>query len=125
MPAEIGVECLQAVYEWGLTYGRLGEELTRPREGRAREVAIDMHFGNTVKALADMLKDCPLSRGAFKADSLTTRLGQIQKTYPDRERGDVLDKLDELANDIKHHYLKGVGGEEWDIQSPLAVAARR
>ena len=127
MPATIGPKCLQAIYEWGLIFSRLHSELSRPREGRIVEVAVDMHFGEVAKALAELVGECKVARGPgegrvaeqatdFDTEILTGWLADIRKKAPDQNTEQVLDNLDELAYEIKRNYLVGVGGERWDMQ---------
>jgi hypothetical protein len=124
MPATIGPKCLQAIYEWGLSYSRLASELARPREGRAAAVAVDMHFGDVAKALAELVGECKVARAPgggraarqvvdFDTEVLTGWLADIRKKMPDQDTQQVLDNLDELAYEVKHNYLVGVGGEDW------------
>jgi len=139
MPARIETKCLQAIYEWGISHANLLSELARPREGRAVEVAVDMHFDNVAKALSELVSRCPVSRGPgkgrapdqvidFDTEIITGWLGDIRENYLDRTTEQTIENLDELAYEIKHNYLAGVGGEEWNIygwRRPRRVAEVR
>jgi len=127
MPATIGPKCLQAIYEWGLSYSRLHNELARPREGRINTIAVDMQFGEVAKALGELVGECKVARGPgegrvaeqtidFDTEILTGWLADIKKKAPDQVAQQTIDNLDELAYEIKHNYLVGVGGGGWDIQ---------
>ena len=128
MPATIGPKCLQAIYEWGLTYSRLQSELSRPRDGRMAVIAEDMHFGEVTNALAELVGECKVARGPgegrtaeqvvdFDTEILTGWLADIKKKAPDRDAQQTIENLDELAYAIKNNYLVGVGGAEWDMQN--------
>ena len=127
MPATIGPKCLQAIYEWGLTYSRLHNELVRPREVRISRIAVDIEFGEVTKALAELVGECKVARGPgegrtaeqtidFDTEILTGWLADIRGKAPDQDTQRTIDNLDELAYEIKHNYLVGVGGGGWDIQ---------
>ena len=127
MPATIGPKCLQAIYEWGLTYSRLHNELVRPREVRISRIAVDIEFGEVTKALAELVSECKVARGPgegrtaeqvvdFDTEILTGWLADIRKKAPDQGTQQVLVNLEELAYEIKHNYLVGVGGGGWDIK---------
>jgi hypothetical protein len=90
-------------------------------------IAEDMHFGEVTKALAELVGECKVARGPgegrtaeqatdFDTEILTGWLADIRKKAPDQGTEQVLVNLNELAYEIKHNYLVGVGGGGWDIQ---------
>jgi hypothetical protein len=128
MPATIGPKCLQAIYNWGISYSLLHSELARPRERRLHEVAVDMHFIEVTQTLAELVDECKVARGPgegavgqqtsdFDTERLTGWLADIKKKAPDRDAQQTIENLDELAYAIKNNYLVGVGGAEWDMQN--------